>query len=367
LVLGAGFVLAPLVVAGPARQAASSVPASDSLDDGPHVYWLDARHAIAFYLCRDSVTVLRLEATGDTVAFAGRCADSLATYRLPTHTRAPARDTWRDVPRFLAVSDVHGEYDAFVAFLTRAGVLDAEGRWTWGDGHLVVVGDVFDRGARVTECLWLLYRLEQEAERAGGRVHLVLGNHEVMAMRDDLRYVHPRYATGIVRRARVRYPDLFGPDTELGRWLRTKPFALKLNDVVLVHGGLPPQLVERGLDLSELNRLGRASLDLSSLAVAFSDEPAWVLGSGGPLWYRGYVREPEGRSAAADLDTVLRFYGATAMVVGHTEVGTLRRLHDGRLYAIDVSLQNLGTFQGLLWENGTFNLVTGTGTITPLN
>jgi hypothetical protein len=230
-----------------------------------------------------------------------------------------------------------------------------------------VLGDVFDRGARVTECLWLLYRLEQEAERAGGRVHLVLGNHEMMVMRDDLRYVHEKYTAGIVRYTGVRYHDLFGPDTELGRWLRTKPIVLRLNDLLFVHAGLAPSVAARGLDIQTLNAAFRESLDLSSVALAFSDLPALLQGSTGPLWYRGYFALGSGSLSSEALDSVLTFYHAKAVVVGHTEIGQVTRLYEGRVFGIDVSLEQLGAFQGLLWQGGEFRVVTGTGSLAPLD
>ncbi|HEX9631384.1 MAG TPA: metallophosphoesterase [Gemmatimonadales bacterium] len=369
LLLAAGLLVAVVVIAPSASSRPAAAAAPDSLDDGPHVYWQDSTHAIVFYLCGDSAPAVRLQAP-DTLSFGGLCGDSGVEYRIASRAPAPARDTWKGVPRILAISDVHGEYDALVLFLERAGVIDSTGAWSWGDGHLVVVGDVVDRGALVTECLWFLYRLEQEAERAGGRVHVVLGNHEMMVMRDDLRYVHERYAAGIVRYVGVRYQDLFGPEMELGRWLRSKPFVLKLNDIVFVHGGLAPELAARGLDIARLNAIGRESLDLSSVALTFSDLPRLMFGTTGPLWYRGYLYPLNGRYAATtseELDTVLRFYGATTVVVGHTEVGQVMRLHDGRVYAIDVSLEDLGAYQGLLWEKGRFSLVTGLGTLQPLH
>jgi hypothetical protein len=369
LLLAAGLLVALVVIEPSASSRPAAAAAADSLDDGPHVYWQDSTHAIVFYLCGDSAPAVRLEAR-DTLAFGGLCGDSAAEYRIARRPPTPARDTWKGVPRILAISDIHGEYDALVMFLARAGVIDSTGAWSWGDGHLVVVGDVVDRGALVTECLWFLYRLEQEAERAGGRVHLVLGNHEMMVMRDDLRYVHERYAAGIVRYVGVRYQDLFGPEMELGRWLRSKPFVLKLNDIVFVHGGLAPELAARGLDIPALNAIGRESLDISSVTLTFSDLPRLLFGTTGPLWYRGYLYPVNGRYAATtseELDTVLRFYGAATVVVGHTEVGQVMRLHDGRVYAIDVSLEDLGAYQGLRWEKGAFSLVTGLGTLQPLN
>ncbi|MDH5196735.1 MAG: hypothetical protein OEY20_05755, partial [Gemmatimonadota bacterium] len=203
-----------------------------------------------------------------------------------------------------------------------------------------------------------------------GGGHVVIGNHEVMVMRDDLRYVNEKYTDGIVRYSGIRYQDLFGPTMELGRWLRSKPFVLKLNDIVFVHGGLGPDLVARGLDIPALNKLGRESIDLSSVEVVFSDLPSLILGSTGPLWYRGYFSAINGRYAATtseELDAVLQFYGASALVVGHTDIGQIMRLHEGRVFGVDVSLEDLGAYQGLLWKDGTFSVVTGLGTMMPLN
>jgi hypothetical protein len=364
LALGAGLLL---LSAGPDRtlEEAAAVPApADSLDDGPHVYWQDGTRAIAFHLCGGAAPTVRFE-PADTIAFRGLCADSALSYRVPTRPYAPARATWTRVPRFLAVSDIHGEYDALIAFLQGAGVIDSAGAWSWGTGHLVVVGDLMDRGAKVTEVLWFLHRLEQEALRVGGHVHVTLGNHEMMVMRSDLRYVHERYTTGIARSMGIRYADLFGPDMELGRWLRSKPVVLRLNDVLFVHGGITPELAARGLSIAALNTQFRESLDLSSVTVAFSDTARLLLGSSGPLWYRGYLTARAGlypEATIEEIDAVLKQYRATAVVVGHTEIGQVARLREGRVYAIDVDVDMLGGFQGLLWEDGVFSVVGGMGT-----
>jgi hypothetical protein len=363
LALAAGLLPAPLAGQSPTR------PAADSLDDGPHVYWAGDDRAIVFHLCGGNISAVRFEVP-DTLAFNGLCADSGLTYRVTAAAPAPARHTWDEVPRILAISDVHGQYDAMVTFLTEAGVIDAAGRWAFGDGHLVVAGDMVDRGPQVTECLWFLHGLEREAEAAGGRVHVLLGNHELMVMQHDVRYVHSRYTNGIVRQLGVRYTDLFGPEMELGRWLRSKPLVVKLNDILFVHGGLAPALAGKGLDIEALNTIGRESLDLSSVALAFSEVPGLLVGSSGPLWYRGYLRGGSGGDStisSAELDGVLRFYGATAVVVGHTSTGRIARLHDGRVFAIDPAVATRGVIQGLLWENGTFSVVTPGGAVEPFN
>jgi hypothetical protein len=153
-------------------------------------------------------------------SFDGFCDDSLTSYRIARRAPTEGPEVQDGISRIFAVSDIHGEYEALVGLLANAGVIDEEQHWNWGDGHLVVLGDIFDRGDRVTECLWLIHALELEAEEAGGRVHYTLGNHEVMVLQGDLRYVNAKYLEGIVQETGIDYQDLFGPAMEFGRWLR---------------------------------------------------------------------------------------------------------------------------------------------------
>ncbi|MBP1621487.1 MAG: hypothetical protein H6Q02_2254, partial [Acidobacteria bacterium] len=82
--------------------------------------------------------------------------------------------------RIVAVGDVHGELDGFTAILREAGLIDDSGGWVGGAATLVQLGDVLDRGPRPRAVFDLLMRLEAEAAGAGGRVVMLLGNHEAM-------------------------------------------------------------------------------------------------------------------------------------------------------------------------------------------
>src|SRR5665213_4193263 len=102
-----------------------------------------------------------------------------------------AQSEWTGVERVVAVGDVHGDYGAFVEVLRMAGLIDRQNRWTGGGTHLVQVGDVCDRGPDTRKVMDLLMDLEKQAARAGGHVHALLGNHEVMNLMGDLRYTTP--------------------------------------------------------------------------------------------------------------------------------------------------------------------------------
>ena len=202
---------------------------------------------------------------------------------------AIAQDDWRysDVERVVAIADIHGAYDAFEALLKRAELVDDALAWTGGATHLVIVGDVLDRGPESRSALDLIRKLEGQALATDGRVHLVLGNHEIMNLTGDLRYVSAgEYAAfadeepNDVRAAEFdRYieafgssPDLiearatfnaayplgffahrkaFAPDGEYGEWLLTKPVLLVIDDVAFVHGGLVQAMVDGGASLNE--------------------------------------------------------------------------------------------------------------------
>src|SRR4029077_15343366 len=85
----------------------------------------------------------------------------------------------------------HGDYDAFQALLSQAGLIDAKGHWSGGKTVFVQLGDAVDRGSRSRDIVLELQQLQKEASKAGGKVVALIGNHEAMNMEGDLRYVTP--------------------------------------------------------------------------------------------------------------------------------------------------------------------------------
>ena len=193
--------------------------------------------------------------------------------------------TWTDVPRIVAISDPHGAFDAMVHTLVNAGVIDGEGHWTGGETHLVITGDLLDRGADSRKIMDMVMRLEQQAPEAGGMVHQLLGNHDVMNMVGDLRYVSAdefaAFAADEPEGERERWfriyaaqqlsigepdeealraafgkehpPGFFGHrhafsrEGKYGQWLLGKPLLVVIDGIAFVHGGLPPLVSELGL------------------------------------------------------------------------------------------------------------------------
>src|SRR5262245_56041706 len=134
-------------------------------------------------------------------------------------------DAVRGDPRqpLFVVADTHGEYEILADMLMKHAVIDAAMRWNFGRGRLVFLGDVFDRGAHQLEILWLIYELEAQARKAGGAVYFVLGNHETMNLRGDLRYLNPKYRETTALFGASSYSALFDARSVLGQWLGRKP------------------------------------------------------------------------------------------------------------------------------------------------
>ncbi len=100
------------------------------------------------------------------------------------------QDAWTGVERVVAVGSVHGNYGRFVSILQTAGLIDSETNWTGGTAHLVQTGDVVHLGPHSKRVIDLLMKLQEQARAAGGNVHALIGNHEVMNLTGDLRYVN---------------------------------------------------------------------------------------------------------------------------------------------------------------------------------
>jgi len=195
-------------------------------------------------------------------------------------------DEWQvnGADRIVAISDIHGAFSAMVETLQQADVIDDKKAWSAGTTHLVIVGDILDRGPKSRAAMDLLMRLEEEADAAGGAVHVLIGNHESMNMIGDLRYVskaeYAAFAGDETAEERDRWfaaygkrvagdtpPEVlrkrfdeqfpagffalrraFRPDGKYGRWLLAKPVIVVVNGTAFVHGGLSPLVEKLGLD-----------------------------------------------------------------------------------------------------------------------
>jgi len=262
----------------------------------------------------------------------------------------PDNSIFKDVDEIAVFSDLHGQYDIAVEILKNNNIIDGNLNWNFGNGHLVILGDILDRGPDVTEILWLVYNLEQQANKKGGKVHYLLGNHEFMIMHNDLRYIHEKYET-VSDLLKTSYDQLFNQHTFFGKWLRSKSTIIKINDILFVHGGISNELLSAGFDINEINQLLRESFDRNKTEMKAGPFYDKYYGSTGPFWYRGYLKD---KLTNDDISKILAKLEVNHIIVGHTSQDSIVQLYDGKIYCVDSSIKNGDYGEILFIRNDNF-------------
>ncbi|MGQ0531884.1 MAG: metallophosphoesterase [Caulobacteraceae bacterium] len=308
---------------------------------------------------------------------------------------APARAQvqWDNVSRIVVIGDLEGDYEKFANMLRTAALIDARNNWSGGRTHLVQIGDIPDRGPNSRMIMDLLMRLEPQAQRAGGRVHALIGNHEAMNIEGDLRYTHPgefaAFATRNSARVRDRYYERYvsalranppesglptfdaayraqwdaerplgwvehrlawAPSGRYGRWVARHNAVIRINDTLFLHAGLGPAFA--AASRAAMNEAVRGGLR-GQPSTAFPDI---VTNQEGPLWYRGLALNPEA-TETTNLETVLRLQGVARVVVGHTKVtSTVLPRFNGRVLIADIAVPqgHSDPHAFLIMENGAW-------------
>ncbi len=260
--------------------------------------------------------------------------------------------TFHGVEKMTIISDPHGQYALFAELLKKHGIINNNNDWSYGSGHLVVNGDIFNRGETVTEIFWLVVKLEQQAKKNGGKVHFLIGNHELMVLNNDLRYVNKKYMMN-AKRMGTTYDQLYAENSIIGKWLRTKPVIISINDILFVHAGISPEFVTKGIIQHSSNIIFQKAIIDEERSMIKSDPLLDLLeGSKGPVWYRGYFR---GNSFNKEkLDIILKHFDKKRIIVGHTTQDSIVSLYDGKILCVDTGIKKGKTGEVLIYENGKF-------------
>jgi len=247
--------------------------------------------------------------------------------------------------RIVAFGDIHGDLDAMRSALRLAGAIDEEDRWIGGRLVVVQTGDQLDRGGDEQAILDLSEQLRVQARDAGGGFHALLGNHELMNVRGDLRYVtaegfadfedaveydpdDPSLAE-FEPNARGRMAAML-PGRPYARLLAQRVVVLQLGDNIFVHGGVLPRHVTYGID--------RINAEAQDWLRARTNRPEILIGSESPQWTRLYSQEPDS-VACETLGQVLRQTQARRIVMGHTiQAGGIASACGGKAWRIDVGM-----------------------------
>jgi len=260
--------------------------------------------------------------------------------------------------KLFALSDIEGNFDAFRKLLQQNKIIDENYNWIFGQGHLVFSGDMFDRGRQVTECLWLAYSLEEKAKAMGGYVHFVLGNHEIMNLQGDIRYVDGKYKDNAVLLGKTLV-QLYSEDSELGRWLRTKNIVEKVGDILFMHGGISRTLNNLPVNISSINELARPNYALSKNDYGEEKINVIMSQSTGPFWYRQYYDDKKGMVDI--IDSTLQKFDVKHIVTGHTIVADTISVHYGGKVINTDTKHAEGKSEALLIEGDKFYRVNTEG------
>lgn len=341
------FLCLTLTILGYSIAVKAASEDSDSLlvTDGPYVF--HRAQSLEFkWLCDSELFKLSIKQHATALPYAfNQCQLNAELSRIHFDEDAVEYNGDFDIA---ALSDLHGQYDLMLSLLTNNQIIDEKGDWAFGNGHFVITGDIFDRGDKVTEILWFIYKLEQQAEQAGGKLHLLLGNHEVMVLNGDLRYLHPKYVEA-AKLFNQPFETLFGKDTVLGQWLRAKSVLVKINNMLFAHGGFHPSLAKEQHSLQEINQVFKDNLIQVDLKAPREGFGRYLHKTNGPIWYRGYFKD--NGATAEEIALLLNFYGVDHLVVGHTSQPKIETRFNGKVIAIDSSIKR-GKYGELLIKKG---------------
>ena len=229
------------------------------------------------------------------------------------------------------ISDIEGNFYAFHKLLRANKIIDNNSNWNYGNGHLVLLGDFVDRGLNVTQCLWLIYNLEQQANLKGGSVHFILGNHELMNLKGNTIHVRSKYKD-LAKRTHLDYSkDLYGKKSELGKWLRTKNCIEKIGDLLFVHAGLSEEFLTLNLSIEETNQMVRNQIDSS-----YTDPVSKVInGQNGPFWTRKMGHNQD-MGTKKTIEKVKSAFNVTTIIIGHSTVSDIYQQFENSLINTDV-------------------------------
>jgi hypothetical protein len=336
------------------------------------------------------------------------CALQTGDFLSPQTAFAAQKDqcVWTDIEKIVVIGDLHGDYENFVDILKGTGLVDDDLHWAAGDTHFVQTGDILDRGHFAKDILDLILSLEKEAEAAGGKVHLLLGNHEEMNIVNtafqQLGYVPlSQFKDFLPRKFRentekkirsnfqknnseansnitaeeaidnywTKYMEeqkkeagqkyFYGFIDAYGSWLLEHNIVIKINDTIFVHGGINEEFSK--WPLKKINTQARKELrqykDYARFQIRPTIIPPEIVNNGeGPFWFRGFALNDE-EDFKKEVKSILKNLDAKHMVIAHTpRRNVINSRFDDKIWMIDTGISEVyqGRKTALIIDKGKF-------------
>jgi hypothetical protein len=267
------------------------------------------------------------------------------------HTAAGALDTpdslWPAQPRVVVMGDLHSDIDSTRKAFQLAGGTDENDAWIGGSLTIVQLGDMIGRSDDERQVLDFLFATRGRAQAAGGKVHLLVGNHEVMGGRVDNQAVGANPFSGYEDLTELKVDDArlqVLPDYAKNRGAALMaggpyakrfaelPTVLQLGGTVYVHGGVVPRWAEYGLD--------KINAEVSHWLFGNCPEPDSSLGVDNGdrvMWTRQFSSSVDASDCAV-LEQALAILGAKRMIVAHSVQSTITAYCENKVWAIDVGM-----------------------------
>jgi len=298
--------------------------------------------------------------------------------------------------RLVAIGDLHGDLQITIAALKLAGVVGQNitpqnalsAKWVGGNTVIVQLGDQMDRARPndwKNDCIEdynevfedegssliimrLLESLNQQARQFGGKILGALGNHELMNVDHDFRYVSPKEFLEFVpgqQRNKVKTEcdrpwgffhrkEAFKRGGNIAKTYANSRFGiLQVGSWIFVHGGLSPELAEK-YTIGELNQVTKQWLlnDKSEYIEKTFDKIFRDDDDLSPYWCRIFSEEDnQGNNTEENFDKMLkllneknkgRLLPMKGLVIAHTPQYMYNRNLNGtygnRLWRVDVGM-----------------------------
>uniref|UniRef100_A0A6C0IVC9 Calcineurin-like phosphoesterase domain-containing protein n=1 Tax=viral metagenome TaxID=1070528 RepID=A0A6C0IVC9_9ZZZZ len=256
--------------------------------------------------------------------------------------------------RIIAIGDIHGDFYSLLHSLYKAKVINKNGNWIGKDTIVIQLGDLLDKGGRgdisidstnddmeELKIIEYLHYLHKQAINNKGGVYSLIGNHELMNILGDFRYVTDGHLRGFGGKS-IR-KKLFSPGGPIAIKLACNTNGImKIGDWIFVHAGLLPEHIEK-YSLYQINSIVRdIFLGKKNINNLDKDIKNLVFNDNSLFWNRYYTIDTNEEKCNKLYKTlnILKISNNGGMVVGHTPKKNINSKCNKKLWMADVGMSS---------------------------
>ena len=249
------------------------------------------------------------------------------------------------VKRIIVIGDLHGDWDITIKSLKLAKVIDNNNNWNGGETVVVQLGDQIDRcrssGRRCIfpeetpndeasdmKILMFFTQLHEQAQKVGGAVYSILGNHELMNVDGNMNYVsylnikdfenfHTPEGKSIANSLDAR-KWAFRPGNPVANFLScTRQLSLVIGSNIFVHAGILEKIAKE-YKIEDMNKIMTLYLQ-KKLKNPLKYNDLLESSDYSPLWNRIFATQLPSQQLCDNLMNPLKqYYKVDRIFVGHT-------------------------------------------------